>query len=81
MTSEQKIEFCFLKEINSVKKISHKAIQESELRPQELHIQLKEGHFSVLRQHENQVLDKNIMILIIYKDLINLHITLVRQIQ
>jgi hypothetical protein len=67
MNSEEKIEFCFLKEINSVKNISHKAIQESELRPQELHIQLKEGRFSVLRQHENQDHLRNSFLLNLFK--------------
>ena len=66
MTSEEKIEFCFEKETNPITEISHKAIQESELRPQELHVQIKGGKFSVLRQHENQDKLRNSFLLSIF---------------
>ena len=54
MTDEQKIDFCFQKETKPITNIDPDAIQKCELRPQESHIKIKDGQFSIVRQHENQ---------------------------
>ena len=54
MTDKEKIDFCFSKETKPITHIDREALQKCELRPQEAHIKIKDGQFSILRQHENQ---------------------------
>ena len=54
MTTEQILDFCFRKETNPITRIDRDALQKCELRPQEAHIKIKDGQFSIVRQHENQ---------------------------
>ena len=54
MTAEQILDFCFRKETKPIAHIDRDALQKCELRPQEIHIKIKNGQFSIVRQHENQ---------------------------
>ena len=54
MTTEQILDFCFRKETNPITRIDRDALQKCELRPQEAHIKIKDGQFSIVREHENQ---------------------------
>jgi hypothetical protein len=54
MTTEQIISFCFEKETKPITRIDRDALQKCELRPQESHIKIKNGKFSIVREHENQ---------------------------
>ena len=52
MKVSEKIDFCFLKETEHLKHLDVEAIRSSKLRPSEMHIKIKEGQFTILRQHE-----------------------------
>jgi len=54
MKTEQIIDFCFQKETKAITHIDRDALQKCELRPQEAHLKIKDGQFSIVRQHENQ---------------------------
>jgi hypothetical protein len=54
MNKSDIIKFCLDKETNSIARLDPKAIRESELRPQELHVQIKDGRFTILRKHDSQ---------------------------
>ena len=54
MKVSEKIDFCFLKETEHLKHLDVEAIRSSKLRPSEMHIKIKEGQFTILRQHEEQ---------------------------
>ena len=69
MTADQIVDFCFQKETSSIKWLDHEAIRKSELRPQELHLQLKKGNLSVLRRHPNQDELRNNFLISLLKDL------------
>jgi hypothetical protein len=59
MKADQIVDFCFQKETSALKHLDHEAIRKSELRPQELHLELKRGKLSILRRHPNQDESRN----------------------
>jgi len=51
---DQIINYCLSRELSPIKKINREALANSELRPQEVYFEIKDGKFNVIRKHNDQ---------------------------